>query len=209
MTEADTAARATKIIKIFILKVPKNSFIEGQAKDIRNQELVTTSAELVARIKELETSNNRIDGQKKEIETSNAGLNVRNQELEESEAANTQLAAQKKVHADLTVESDAKMKKLAVQMEKIKTSTSTSNSELNWTLNLKKVEDLNSELLTMKNFELETQLTRDIQGCKDKFGRILTAIEESQRDLDGIFSIGKDDDDLDKFFAFDYADEQI
>ncbi|RHZ73885.1 hypothetical protein Glove_228g78 [Diversispora epigaea] len=86
-------------------------------------------------------SNTGINGQKKEIETSNSNLNVCNQELEvlnkglttltkdlessnamltrtkELEAPNTKLmlqitTAQKKAYSDLTVESDAKMKKL-------------------------------------------------------------------------------------------------
>ncbi|RHZ88643.1 hypothetical protein Glove_21g243 [Diversispora epigaea] len=70
--------------------------------EIRNQELVTINAELVARIKNwrLLIPEYRIKGFQRQ-----------------SEAANIQLAARKKMYADLNVELDAKMKKLKTDGE--------------------------------------------------------------------------------------------
>ncbi|CAG8458641.1 3546_t:CDS:10 [Diversispora eburnea] len=177
--------------------------------DDQKKELETSNTKIDDQKKELEASNYKLASQIKELEASNVKLTS---QIKESEAVNAQLAAQKKVFADSTVELDAQMKKLnasnaelAAQMKKIKASNSelaaykkdlkVSNAELD--SKIKKVEDLNAGLMadkekleakcseiTMKKNELENQLMQDIKGWKDQFGRMFTAHEESQRDLD-------------------------
>ncbi|RHZ73202.1 hypothetical protein Glove_232g70 [Diversispora epigaea] len=201
----------------------------NQELTVRTKDLESSTVELTVRIKELERSNTKLEDKIKELEASNYKLAAQTKELEasnvkltsqnnESKAANAQLAAATKGYADSIVELDAPAAK-----EKIKTS----NFELfyndlkafneEFDSKIKKVVVLNAELMAgkekleakcseiaTKKDELETQLTKDIEGWKDKFKRILTAHEELKRDLEGMMK-QLHIDDLDKFLA----DEQI